>query len=188
MGYQVLIDSENIPDDLVEIFHEQIESWYREATEMPDRLNLELYLSEDRIEWDATAVDNHHFDSYKDFLDELKEALNDSDEPDENLSLQFYAEGTIGDIETCEISDFYLCKSTEDDEESEIVPSENQVEMVKKMIIEFVANKRSEVLDSLDDNSSYSISVEDGNVTFSQEGFPEMSRDVLNYLVLDSLD
>ena len=27
MGNEVLVDSENIPDNLVEIFHEQIESW-----------------------------------------------------------------------------------------------------------------------------------------------------------------
>jgi len=185
MGQEVLIDSENIPEKSIQKIHEQIESWYREATQMPDQLHLELYLSNNQIEWDARAVDNHNFDSYSDFTVDLVDSLIDSDEPEERFSINFSAEGVFSESETCAVTDLYFCHFAEEDEEVEIELSDKQMKLLQSMIIEFVCENPCQSLDLAADNS-YSINVDTGTVSFTQEGCPEISQDLLNFIDLDA--
>jgi hypothetical protein len=185
MGYQVLIDSENIPDDLEEKIHEQIETWYREATQMPDRLYLELYLSEDQIEWNAIAADHHYWDDYSDFIDDILDSLTESDEPKESFSIQFSAEGIISGSETCKITDLYFYRLSEDNEESEIHLSSKQMKLLQSMIIEFVSDNPSQSL-NLSADHTFSICVEADTVSYIQKGSPEISQDLLEFLSITS--
>lgn len=185
MGEEVLIDSENLPKKSIKKIRNKIESWFREATKMPDQLRLELYLSNNQAEWDATAVDNHNFDSNSDFTEDILDCLIDSDEPAEKFSINFSAEGVFSKSETCEVNDLYFCHFTEEDEEVEIELSDKQIKLLQNMIIKFVQDNPSESLDLAADYS-YSLSVEDDTISFINEGCPEICQNLFEFIDLDA--
>ena len=76
-------------------------------------------------------------------------------------------------------------EENQEEEEIEIDLSDSQLKLLQRMIIEFVRENPSQSLDLAADNS-YSINVETGIVSFTQEGCPEMSQDLLEFIELDA--
>jgi hypothetical protein len=185
MGYEVLIDSHTLPGNSVQKVHDKIEAWYREATQMPDHLHLELEIYKGDIEWTAVGTDNHNWDNHTDFIDEVINSLKNSDEPEERFSINFSAEGVFSESETCIVTDLYFCHFTQEDEEVEIELSDKQMKLLQSMIIEFVRENPCQSLDLAADNS-YSINVDTRTVSFTQEGCPEISQDLLDFIDLDA--
>jgi hypothetical protein len=94
-------------------------------------------------------------------------------------------ENNYGFIETCEITDLYFYRLSEENEESEIQLSSKQMKLLQSMIIGFVSDNPSQSLDLAADYT-FSICVEGDTVSYIQKGCPEISQDLLDFIAIAS--